>query len=165
MKERRVRFALPEGSRLMDTGGYKGKSREVAADEMLTSYKDLLGIPGDACVNEYGMTELCTQMYDVTLAERVATGVAGMRRKRPPPWMRVRVVDPVTLQPTAPGERGLVQLFDLANIGSVVAVQTEDLGVQVEDGYQLLGRMPGAQPRGCSIAVDDMLQAVRSTRR
>jgi hypothetical protein len=161
MTERGKRLALPTGSRLMDTGGYKGRSREVPAEVMLTSYEELLSIPPEACVNEYGMTELCSQMYDVSLSERVRRGAPGTRRKRPPPWLRVRIVDPVTLEPVRAGETGLVQLFDLANIGSVVGVQTEDLGVQVEDGYRLLGRMPGAQPRGCSIAMDDLLQAVR----
>ena len=165
MTRRGARIALPDGSRLMDTGGYKGKSREVPADVMLTSYENMLGIPRDACINEYGMTELCSQMYDATLTERVRYGAAGIRRKVPPPWLRVRVVDAVTLEPVPHGSHGLVQLFDLANIGSVLAVQTEDIGVALEDGYQLLGRTPGAVPRGCSIAMDDLLQSVREARR
>jgi hypothetical protein len=161
MASRGIHFALPTGSRLMDTGGYKGRSREVPAEVMLTSYEELLGIPREACVNEYGMTELCSQMYDVTLAERVRSGAVGRRRKRPPPWMRIRIVDAVTLEPVPDGAPGLVQIFDLANIGSVICVQTEDLGVQIDDGFAILGRAPGAQPRGCSIAMDDMLQAQR----
>jgi hypothetical protein len=164
MTARGARFSLPGGSRIMDTGGYKGRSREVPAEVMLTSYEELLGIPAEACVNEYGMTELCSQMYDVTLSERVRSGAPGPRRKRPPPWLRVRIVDPVTLEDVPAGEAGLVQLFDLANIGSVCAVQTEDMGVQVDDGYRLLGRAAGAQPRGCSIAMDDLLNAVQRAR-
>ncbi|MEO5511051.1 MAG: hypothetical protein ABIV28_01320 [Longimicrobiales bacterium] len=161
MTERNAHFVLPPGSRLMDTGGYKSRSREVPAELMLTSYEELLGVPSEACVNEYGMTELCSQMYDITLSERVRHGATATRRKRPPPWLRVRIVDPLTLEPVEPGATGLVQMFDLANVGSVCAVQTEDLGVQIEDGYRLLGRAPGAQPRGCSIAMDDLLNAVR----
>ncbi len=159
---RGIRFRLPVGSRLMDTGGYKGRSREVPAETLLTSYEQLIGIPPHASVNEYGMTELCSQMYDVSLREYFANGDAGPRRKRPPPWMRVRIVDPVTLEAVPDGDAGLVQLFDLANLESVMAVQTEDLGVAVGDGYALLGRSPGAQPRGCSIAMDDLLHAVRA---
>jgi hypothetical protein len=162
MTARNARFVLPTGSRLMDTGGYKGRSREVPAEVMLTSYEEMLSIPAEACVNEYGMTELCSQMYDVTLSERVRLGTPGTRRKRPPPWMRIRIVDPLTLEPVEPGQQGLVQIFDLANIGSVIAVQTEDVGIQIEDGYRLLGRTPGAQPRGCSIAMDDLMLAVRN---
>ena len=156
-----TRFSLPVGSRLMDTGGYKGRSREVPVELMLTSYEELLGVPREACVNEYGMTELCSQLYDITLSERVRAGVSATRRKRPAPWMRVRIVDPVTLDAVPDGNTGLVQLFDLANIGSVISVQTEDVGVKVEDGYRLLGRAPGATPRGCSIAMDDLLRATK----
>ena len=133
---------------------------------MIASYGELLEVPAYACVNEYGMTELCSQMYDTSLSDHVAGRVAAVRNstgrtKRPPPWLRVRVVDPVRLQPVGDGTPGLVQLFDLANIGSVMAVQTEDMAVSDVDGCTLLGRAQGAQPRGCSIAMDDLLQAIR----
>jgi hypothetical protein len=77
-----------------------------------------------------------------------------------PPWVRTRVVDPESLEPAAAGPAGLLQHFDLANVGSVMAIQTEDLGVAVDDGFRLLGRAPGATPRGCSIAMDLLLEAV-----
>ena len=75
-----------------------------------------------------------------------------------PPWVRTRAVDPDTLAPVASGTVGILQHFDLANLGSVMAVQTEDLGVVDGDRFTLLGRSPGAQPRGCSIALDMLLQ-------
>jgi hypothetical protein len=159
--ERGEHFQLPAGSRLMDTGGYKGRSREVPADELRVAYGDLLGLHPDFCVNEYGMTELCSQAYDTTLRERYERGAAGPRRKQGPPWMRTRVVDPDSLQPSPPGEVGLLQHCDLANLGSVLLVQTEDLGRAVDDGFLVLGRAAGAPPRGCSIAMDDLLGAVR----
>jgi hypothetical protein len=159
------RFALPAGSRLMDTGGYKGRSREVGADEMLRLYAERLGIPASHCINEYGMTEMCSQFYDSTLRSLVrgrdeATALQR-RRKIVPPWVRTRVVDPESLRPVPDGEAGLLQHFDLANAGSVMAIQTEDLGIAVDDGFHLLGRAPGAQPRGCSIAMDILLEAIR----
>jgi hypothetical protein len=107
------------------------------------------------------MTELCSQYYDSTLAERAARGVAGPRRKLEPPWARVRVVDPDTLQPLPHGQAGLLQHVDLANLGSVMTVQTEDLGRRTEDGFLVIGRAGTAEPRGCSIAMDDLLSAVR----
>jgi hypothetical protein len=155
------RFRLPAGSRLMDTGGFKGRVREVPADELRAAYAQLLGLEPDLCVNEYGMTELCSQYYDSTLAERAARGVAGPRRKLEPPWARVRVVDPDTLQPLPHGQAGLLQHVDLANLGSVMTVQTEDLGRRTEDGFLVIGRAGTAEPRGCSIAMDDLLSAVR----
>ncbi|MEE3184308.1 MAG: hypothetical protein VX310_00895, partial [Gemmatimonadota bacterium] len=60
------------------------------------------------------------------------------------------------------GEPGLLCHYDLANAGSVMAVLTEDQGVAVEDGFRVLGRVQGAEPRGCSLAMDDLLSGVRS---
>ena len=157
LRERGERHTLPPGSRLMDTGGTKGRSRSVTAESLRADYASLLGIPPEACINEYGMTEMMSQFYDSTLRDP-----GGPRRKTPPPWVRTRVVDPITLQPLAAREPGLLQHFDLANMGSVIAVQTEDLGIIAEDGFEVLGRATGAQPRGCSIAMDDLLSATRA---
>jgi hypothetical protein len=159
LAQRGIRFALPEGSRLMDTGGYKGRSREVDAHEMRRLYDEFLGIPPSHCVNEYGMTEMCSQFYDSTLRDAVR-GRDRPRLKLVPPWVRTRVVDPETLEPLPDGATGLLQHFDLANVGSVMALQTEDYGIAREYGFELLGRAPGAPPRGCSIAMDLLLEAV-----
>jgi hypothetical protein len=158
------RYALPEGSRLMDTGGYKGRSREVHADEMRRRYHELLGVPPSHCVNEYGMTEMCSQFYDSVLRD-VVRGRDRPRQKLVPPWVRTRVVDPETLEPLPHGQIGLLQHLDLANVNSVMAIQTEDAGFAVDSGFHLLGRAPGATPRGCSIAMDLLLDAVGSRRR
>jgi hypothetical protein len=141
-----VRYELPEGSRLMDTGGFKGELRSVSSLDMRARYTEKLAIATTNCVNEYGMTELCSQYYD-----------AGDQVKRGPPWLRARIVDPETLDPVAPGETGIIQHFDLANLDSVCAVQTEDLAFESGNGFVLLGRAPGASPRGCSIAMDLLL--------
>ncbi|HEX6135626.1 MAG TPA: hypothetical protein VFZ24_16760 [Longimicrobiales bacterium] len=158
--ERGERFRLPDGSRLMDTGGYKGRSREVEEPVLREMYRELLGIPATHCVNEYGMTEMCSQFYDSTLRDTLR-GRDAARRKLVPPWVRTRVVHPETLEPLSSGETGILQHFDLANAGSVMAIQTEDLGVQVEGGFRLIGRARGVTPRGCSIAMDILLDAVR----
>ena len=165
LRERGRRYALPPGSRLMDTGGFKGRSREVPAEELRAMYAEWLGIPDDHCVNEYGMTELGSQFYDTVLRERVKTGAAGPRHKVAPPWVRTRVVSADPLEPLPPGEVGLLCHWDLANLGSVLAVQTEDLGRETDDGgFVVLGRASGAPPRGCSIAMDLLLEAAREAR-
>ncbi len=159
LAQRGERFRLPPGSRLMDTGGYKGRSREVAPEEMRAAYTRLLGIAPSHQVNEYGMTELLSQYYDAALRDAVAGTGGEPRRKLGPRWLRAVVVDPESLEPLPAGATGLLRHVDLANLDSVAAVQTEDLGREVEGGFLLLGRAAGAVPRGCSIAADLLLRA------
>ncbi|MHB1170121.1 MAG: LuxE/PaaK family acyltransferase [Longimicrobiales bacterium] len=154
-------FHLPAGSRLMDTGGYKGRSREVPAEELRTMYGTYLGIESAYCINEYGMTELCSQYYDATLHDAVRGAADRPRRKKGPPWLRARVLDPETLEPLPAGAVGILAHYDLANVDSVIGVLTEDLGHEVDDGFVVLGRARDATPRGCSIALDDLLSASR----
>ena len=140
-------FALPPRSRIMDTGGFKGSARAITAVELRGLYNTLLGIPAANVINEYGMTEMLSQFYD-------AGGV-----KRGPPWVRTMVVDPDSLRELPHGETGLLRHVDLANVFSVSAIQTEDLGRMAADGFELLGRIAGSAPRGCSIAMDIFLSA------
>jgi hypothetical protein len=74
-----------------------------------------------------------------------------------PPWARVVPVDPETLAPVGAGAVGLARVEDLANVDSAVVVLAQDRVRRVPGGVELLGRAPGAPPRGCSIAIDEML--------
>jgi hypothetical protein len=156
LRERGRTFQLPHGSRVMDTGGFKGRSREVGRRELLSDFRALLGIDADRVVNEYGMTEMSSQFYD---------GVVGKRAEEPrrytvPRWVRTVAVDPETLGPLAPGETGVLRHCDLGNLNSVLVLQTADLGAVEGSSFTLYGRAPGAEPRGCSIAMDELLQAI-----
>ncbi len=149
---------LPPGSRIMDTGGFKGRSRELSRGELLRLYRDGLGVPDTHVVGEYGMTELCSQFYETVLADSVRGAPAREPRVyAPPPWVRVRALDPDTLAPLPPGRTGLLSFFDLANAWTVSAVVTEDLGETVEGGFRLHGRARGAELRGCSLATEALL--------
>ena len=152
MRRRGVKLRLPDSARVMETGGFKGRSREVSRSDLYAQVHRSLGVPPARTVNQYGMTELGSQFYDSVL--RTPDQV---RRKLPPPWTRVAIVDPDTGEPAAPGESGAITIVDLANTGSVLALQTEDLGRRVGDGFEVLGREPGAEARGCSIAADTLL--------
>ncbi|MEJ7733113.1 MAG: hypothetical protein WKG00_28445 [Polyangiaceae bacterium] len=143
---------LPPGSALMQTGGFKGRTREVAADELRARLAATFGLSPARVVAEYGMTELSSQLYEGSLAGR---GIHG--HYLAPPWMRVDAVDPVTLLPLPRGDVGLARIIDLANVDSAVVVQTADRVRVTADGIELLGRAPGAPPRGCSLAVDEAL--------
>lgn len=148
-------FTLPEGSRLMDTGGFKGRSREISRDELLCLYEEVFAIPEKFCINEYGMTEMGSQFYDNALRDWVE-GRSRARFKEVPPWVRTRILDPATLEDLPEGEVGLLTHCDLANCGSVVAVETEDLGYRIRDGFEVVGRAPGAETRGCSLTVEEL---------
>lgn len=150
--------ALPPGSRLMETGGFKGRSRVVARETLYHSLASTLGLDPGRMVNEYGMTELLSQFYEPVLREGAPESLAS-RWHVGPPWVRTLILDPRTLEPLSDGEVGLLCHVDLANLDSVAAILTEDQGVRVPGGIRLLGRIEGAEPRGCSISMEDLLRA------
>ncbi len=143
---------LPPGSRLMDTGGFKGSSREVPQEWIYVKAQQNWGIPNENCINEYGMTEMTSQFYDRIVGERAP------RLFQPPSQVRTRVLSPETLEPVTKGQIGLLAHTDLANLDSVSSLLTEDLGREVDRGFVLLGRTVGSGQKGCSITVDELLQ-------
>ena len=147
-------LSLPEGSRAMLTGGFKGRSREVPADELRAAIAKTFGLPDGSVVGEYGMTELSSQLYERTLVKTATRHDVYAA----PPWVRVTAVDPATLEPLPEGEIGIARIVDLANVDSAVVVQTADRVRVTGDEVELFGRLPGATPRGCSLAVEEMLE-------
>jgi hypothetical protein len=154
------RFDLPAGSRVIETGGYKGRSRVVSKADLNALIEDRLGIPPSHIICEYGMSELSSQAYDTPLkvegegrgrAEKSRITHHASRNFYFPPWARVQIVSPETGCEVAEGETGLIRVFDLANVFSVMAIQTEDLGVRRGSGFELLGRAIAADPKGCSL--------------
>ena len=92
------------------------------------------------------MCELSSQAYD-----HAAGTLETQRFFQFPPWARALVINPDTNAPAAPGETGLLRVFDLANVWSVLAIQTEDLAYPHHDGFALVGRAGAAEARGCSL--------------
>jgi len=162
LRERDLRFRLPPGSRVMETGGYKNRSRAMPKEELHMVITERLGISRENIVCEYGMSELSSQAYDsVAGDEWRVTGKAVSYHPSPvtrhfrfPPWVRVQIVSPETGQEVAARETGLIRVFDLANVFSVMTVQTEDLGVRRGDGFEFTGRALFAEPRGCSLMME-----------
>jgi hypothetical protein len=148
---------LPPGSRVMDAGGYKGRSREIGRDAFVGWAARVCGVPPARVTNLLGMTELASQIYD-----RIDDG--GARMKLPPPWVRTLVVDPRRIGPDGPapvgdGELGLLRHLDLANVERPIMVQSEDVGRPVSSGaargFEIVGRARGAEPRGCSLSAEE----------
>jgi hypothetical protein len=165
------RIKLPPGSRALETGGYKGRSRILSKAELHGLMENVLGIPRTHIVCEYGMSELSSQAYDAVCGGRsismprdcansdrdVRTGL-GSRPFVFPPWTRVQVISPETGAEVAEGETGLIRIFDLANVYSVMAIQTEDLGIRHGHTFELVGRRQEADARGCSLMSADVYQ-------
>jgi acyl-CoA synthetase (AMP-forming)/AMP-acid ligase II len=151
------RFTLPAGSRIMQTGGFKGRAREVDPAQMSSLLAQRYGVPEPFIVQEYGMTELSSQLYETTLREAALHEKAGTRRLWWPGWVRVTIVDPETLAPVAAGAEGLARIDDLANLDTACAIQTADRARALHDGIVVFGRASAATPRGCSIAADAAL--------
>jgi hypothetical protein len=139
-------FRLPQGSRVMQTGGFKGRAHTVDEAVLRREVARALMIEPGAVLSEYGMTELSSQFYEAPPGPYLE-----------PPWARVVPVDPETLAPVRDGEIGIARIEDLMNVDSAFAVLAGDRVRRRGAGFELLGRAPGAPPRGCSIAIDEMM--------
>jgi hypothetical protein len=154
LSENNLCFRLPKDSGVMETGGYKNRSRALPKAELHKLIKRRLGISRVLC--EYGMSELSSQAYDSAISIEV-NDKSGHRRSRYsrhfefPPWARVQIISPETGHEVADGETGLIRVFDLANVFSVMAIQTEDLGIRRDEHFELIGRAALAEARGCSL--------------
>ena len=139
-------WRVPEGSIVIETGGFKGRSREVPREELYGLFETRLGVPLINCHSEYGMSEMASQFYGCGLDSE----------KRGPHWVRTRTIDPLTGEDSVPGAPGLLRHYDLANWNSVQALQTQDLGTLTPSGFLLHGRAPNADVRGCSLTVEEL---------
>ncbi len=167
MRARRLRLSLARGSRLMDTGGAKGQSIPLRPGQVVEQAQALLGLDPALVINEYGMTEMCSQMYDATSFNVYNSRNSGNsprsapfderfeeRSKLGPAWLSVAAVDPASLQRVADGHPGLLRFFDLANVGSVSAILTGDLGVIRDGAVRVLGRVEDGEARGCALGIE-----------
>lgn len=139
------RWTLPDGARVVETGGMKTHRREMSRAALHDALADGFGVPSGNVWSEYGMAELLSQAY--------ARGGAAYE---PPPWMRVRVVDPLDPARDLPdGTPGRLALCDLASADACPFVLTDDRAVRHTDGrFDVLGRLPAASLRGCNFLLE-----------
>jgi hypothetical protein len=128
---------------IMETGGMKGRGREMTKAELYEYLKKTFGVP---CIHsEYGMTELLSQAY----------GVDG--RMASPPWMKVLLrdeTDPFLVSELSGTTSGAINIIDLANLYSSSFIATDDIGTAVQGGgFEILGRIDNSDIRGCSLMV------------
>ncbi|PSR04208.1 MAG: acyl transferase [Bacteroidetes bacterium SW_11_45_7] len=130
------------GSIIMETGGMKGKRKELVRQELHNILKDAFNV--EAIHSEYGMTELLSQAY-----------ATGEGRFRSPPRMKILIrdpYDPFSINPI--GQTGGINIIDLANIYSCSFIQTSDLGkIHADGSFEVLGRFDESDVRGCNIMI------------
>ena len=141
-KRKKMNFCLPSGSRICDGGGYRGRFGRVTRDDYYSMVQETLGIPGSHCVNVLGEAETATNLFDDSL-RRFAKGLPSRQRTRPvPPWCKIRAMSIDDLSPLPDGEIGLLAHWDLANVPTVLAVITDNLGYTTDNGQgcEMVGR-------------------------
>jgi hypothetical protein len=127
---------------VMETGGMKGRRKELTRKELHTILT--LGLGVKTIHSEYGMTELLSQAYS-----------KGNGKFNCPPWMKISIRD--TYDPFCflePGKSGGINIIDLANINSCSFIETKDLGRIDPDGsFEVSGRFDNSDIRGCNLLV------------
>ncbi len=130
---------------VMETGGMKGRRREMPRAQMHAVLKERLGV--GKVHSEYGMCELLSQGYS-----------SGDGIFFTPPWMRVLIRDendPFSYRHD--GRRGCINVIDLANRHSCSFIQTDDLGrLTADNGFTVEGRQDGSVLRGCNLLLDEL---------
>lgn len=139
-RRKKMSFCLPSGSRICDGGGYRGRFGVVSREDYYSMVQEIFGIPDSYCVNVLGEAETATNLFDDALRRHVK-GFQKRKRTRPvPPWSRVRAMSIDTLKPLPDGEVGLLAHWDLANVPTVLAVITDNLGYTTDGGCEMVGR-------------------------
>lgn len=127
---------------VMETGGMKGKRREMIKEELHSFLKQKLGI--NTIHSEYGMTELLSQAYSK------GDGIFEC-----PPWMRILIrdtEDPLSL--VGENKTGGINIIDLANWQSCSFIATKDLGRLSGNKFEVMGRFDNSDVRGCNLMID-----------
>jgi len=141
-RRKKMKFRLPAGSRICDGGGYRGRFGVLNRDDYYAMVHEILDIPGSHCVNVLGEAETATNLFDDSL-RRCVKGQPPRKRTRPvPPWSRVLAMSIDCLEPLPDGEVGLLAHWDLANVPTVLAVITDNLGYTTDNGTgcEMVGR-------------------------
>jgi Acyl-protein synthetase, LuxE len=150
-QENGLHIELPPGSRTLDAGGFKGRSREILPEELRRTCESVLGVRADMQVNLLGMTELASQLYDRRSGAGPGGEYRGLRVKVNDPWTHTSVIDPLSGEPTS--SEGMLKHVDLAIYDRPCAIVTADLGVLHDGGFCFIRRAQTASQRGCALSV------------
>ena len=146
-KSSNINIELPKGSWVLETGGYKGMKKSVNKDTFYAEISELFNLPIDKIINEYSMTELSSQFYSFGLNHTHKSAH----------WLKAKVVIPGKNTEAQDGEKGILAIYDLANLGSSVAIMTGDIAIKKGNEFELVGRDETLTPRGCSLAAEELI--------
>ena len=136
-------ISLPDNFMVMETGGMKGRRKEMLKEELHATLKEKFKT--ETIFSEYGMTELLSQGYSLQ---------NGLFQN--PPWMRVltrNTNDPFSF--TSPNKTGGINVIDLANLNSCSFIATQDLGkIHPNNTFELMGRFDNSDIRGCNLLIN-----------
>jgi anaerobic magnesium-protoporphyrin IX monomethyl ester cyclase len=135
-KKAGIRFRLPRGSRIVDSGGYVGRYTKCTKEAFFGKCLEILGIGENVCINALWLCESSTVYFD-NIFRNSLTGVKRERFKELPPWSRIIAVDPLELRRLPKGKTGLLRHYDLTNRGMAIAVQTGNMGYETEGGFEM----------------------------
>ena len=137
-------FRLPADALIVETGGMKTYRQEITRQELHDRLAGGFGIEKEQIWSEYGMCELLSQCY-----------TRGGGIFLPPPWVRFEIMNPeYPLERQAAGQPGALAIIDLANVYSVSAILTQDRAIKRGSGFEVLGRLNGAELRGCNFLLE-----------
>lgn len=152
---------LPEGSVIIETGGTKGKSRSVSREELYTLIEQVFSVPHSHVISEYGMCEMASQAYDFVVPGQAEPRDLTQRTFRFPAWVQPQCVD-ASAQTQHQGV-GSLMVDDPLRIDLPWPLRTEDMvDLQSDGSFRLLGRVPYAPLKGCSLLAEDCLVEYKS---
>ena len=144
-----IQLELPKGSWIMETGGYKGSNRRISKKDFYSMIRNNFNLPEERIINEYSMTELSSQFY--------SRGLNSTHKSTH--WLKARVLKPGTKSEVEDGERGILSIYDLANLGSSIGIMTGDIAIKRGSEFELIGRNENLEPRGCSRTAETYLSS------
>lgn len=159
-KAQNFKFNLPPGSRMGQGGGYKGRSRELSREDFEAQAAAFFGLDTHYIMDILGLTEVNTAFVENRLYNHIHS-IKKNRYKSNQPWTRTIAVNPDTLERVPKGETGLLRHYCLTNVSTVLSIQTDDLGHEIDEGFEITGRVKGTDSRGCSMAMDDIMSSIK----
>lgn len=143
--ETKVKFYLSDESTIIDSG-----KPPRSKNEYIKLCLETFDIPVYCYINSYGLTEITSIFFDNSYFSYFKN--TNPKRYKPNlPWTKTIAVSPKTLKRLPKGKIGLLRHYDLVNITVPLSIQTDDLGYEIEDGFEVIGKMKNAEAKTCTL--------------